>query len=93
MPGGRRVVWVVLEGGTLTSSDVPAVGRPLVLPAPSGAVWSGAGCGGQFVGTLLGPEGAGNRCLGRAALDLIPLAPVRRCRVGGVGSGWWLFGR
>jgi hypothetical protein len=85
-----RVVWVVLEGGTLTSS---AAG---VLPAPStaplwGCVERGGG-GSGVVGTLLGPEGAG---------DLLSLAQGRPwshiagslwgVRVGWGLLGWWLF--
>src|SRR3712207_3947140 len=61
--GRVRGVWVVLEGGTLTSSVAGS------LPAPSTAagmlfgaepvVGNGVAAGWVVVGTLLGPEGTG----------------------------------
>ena len=50
----------VLEGGTLTSSAGPRRGLP-VLHALAGVRGAESGWGVWFVGTLLGPEGAGNR--------------------------------
>ncbi len=55
--GCALVAWVVLEGGTLTSSAgslvLPLVRRSLAV------VGNGVGSGGSVVGTLLGPEGTG----------------------------------
>ena len=42
------------------------------------------GWGNRFVGTLLGPERAGNRCSCRAGLHLIPLRLLK----GGRGFRW-----
>jgi hypothetical protein len=79
---------VVLEGGTLTSS---AAGS---LPAPSTArlvrAWTGVVAGTVAVGTLLGPEGAGNRCLGSGPADL-SYRPHRAGSGGGGAVGGWSY--
>jgi hypothetical protein len=82
---GPRVSGVVLEGGTLTSSAAgfcrPVVRRHL------GGVWNQVGWSTGVVGTLLGPEGTGDRCTSdRAFLFLIPSCLLWEC-VGSVGSG------
>ena len=92
---GPRVVGVVLEGGTLTSS---AAG---LLPAPSTArrvlvmrrVWNGAGGSTGVVGTLLGPEGTGSWChrlrpVGRGRLSLSGPPGSHIARFPGGGRGW-----
>ena len=50
--------------------------------APRGVVWKRVGVGWVVVGTLLGPEGAGDRCLVGAGLFLVPLTSS----AGGWGS-------
>jgi hypothetical protein len=54
------VCGVVLEGGTLTSSAA-GFGRSLVRRHFGGA-WKRIARSTGVVGTLLGPEGAGDRC-------------------------------
>src|SRR4051794_19073213 len=58
MLGWPRVSGVVLEGGTLTSSDAGLGRFASTAVVPSGAGCGGRAAGGGFVGTLLGPEGA-----------------------------------
>ncbi len=68
--GGRGVFGVVLEGGTLTSSaagSVPALQYGVIHTCVGGA-GNGAGRGGGFVGTLLGPEGTGDPGVAAAVL-------------------------
>ena len=85
--GGRRACGVVLEGGTLTSSAA-GCRRLLVRPPFAGA---GNGVVGEVgvVGTLLGPEGTGDRCFCSGVLLFLvpPCSPwgarVRRGRLGG----------
>ncbi len=81
----------VLEGGTLTSS-VAGWCRLLVRPGVSRVeafrVGNGVGAGLGVVGTLLGPEGAGNRCF----VSGPSWFSYRRAPLGGgswVWRGWW----
>ena len=61
---------MVLEGGTLTSS-AGAWSSPLVRPV-LGRAGNVVEIGWLVVGTLLGPEGAGNRELCRGSPVLVP---------------------
>src|SRR4051794_18272020 len=85
--GWSRVVWVVLEGGTLTRSDVRSWPACWYCRGPlqggwgveRGSVWVRG-----FVGTLLGPEGADPARCCRAVV-------ARRRRVGAFlvpGPSW-----
>src|SRR4051812_23588209 len=58
MLGWPRVSGVVLEGGTLTSSDAGLGRFASTAVVPSGAGCGGRAAGGGFGGTLLGPGGA-----------------------------------
>ena len=87
---GSRASGVVLEGGTLTSSAA-GFGRSAVR-RHSGGVWNTDRAEHGVVGTLLGPERAGNRFFSvRAFLHLVPPPfpwgwRVRRGHGGGVWS-------
>jgi hypothetical protein len=83
---------VVLEGGTLTSSAGPRCGLP-VLRILRGGRGAESERRVRFVGTLLGPEGAGNRCfIVGAVLFLVPLCSLRGARVWrGRGGGVWSY--
>ena len=59
-PSGWRVAWVVLEGGTLTSS----AGSRSRAPGTAAPLWGGVERSSWVrvvVGALLGPEGTGDR--------------------------------
>ena len=86
---GPRASGVVLEGGTLTSSAA-GFGRSPVR-RHLGGVWNTDRTEYGVVGTLLGPERAGDRffsCQGH--LVLVPLCRLWVCRVrrGQVGGDW-----
>ena len=78
-----------LEGGTLTSS---AAGCAWCLVRPFG-VWNGIECGGVAVGTLLGPEGAGDRELMSGpswfSYHHLPRGVALRGVMGSAGAGGW----
>src|SRR4051794_24526713 len=88
--GPPRVVWVVLEGGTLTSSAGASPRVPLVLPV-FGPVCNVAVGGGLVVGTLLGPEGADEASSAQGRPWSHIAGPPWGVRVGWGRSGWWLF--
>jgi hypothetical protein len=76
---------VVLEGGTLTSSAGPRCGLP-VRRALRGAHGAESVRRVSVVGTLLGPEGAGDRCFMRG-LPASRTTGRPAGRVGSAGSG------
>ena len=76
--GSARVAWMVLEGGTLTSSEVrPWPARQYCRGSFGDRVWSAGRRGRGFVGTLLGPGGAGSAGPVRAAGASSGAGPVR----------------
>jgi hypothetical protein len=92
--GCRAGVWGGARGWNADQFGRRCVPAPST--APFGGVWSGVGGRGWVVGTLLGPEGAGNRllwCRGRP--DLVPFVvmPWLLRWVGGVWRGGWGGGR
>ena len=77
--GWLRVSGVVLEGGTLTSSAGGCCCSQYgVTSVACGTGWRGLV---RFVGTLLGPEGAGNRCFWQG----LPASRTVVSLVGGAG--------
>ena len=67
-----------LEGGTLTSSAGTVVSLLVRLRASSGARGGERGGGsGPVVGTLLGPEGTGDRCSSGGFMLVVPPGAVR----------------
>src|SRR5215218_7849549 len=93
MTGCRRVCGVVLEGGTLTSSAA-GPGRLVVLQSRARG-WVEPGRGGRgVVGTLLGPEGTGDRCSscqGPPGSRTVVVPRGGGGSGGGVGEGVWSF--
>ena len=91
---GLHASGVVLEGGTLTSS-AGSCGCPQYGPVSlrRRGAWNGVAAGDRFVGTLLGPEGAGDRTLvsGPVCIAYHQWVPAGVLGRRGGGTGVWSY--